>query len=177
MYLQGMLTPATSADIDFLFALYMHPRVNRWLLYEPMTRAEFDPIVRDLLARQSLYVFRDEDRPVAMCKLMPQKYRNAHIVYLGGVAVDPAYQGKGIGGKMMREAIAWCRENGYRRIELTVAVENTPAIALYERSGFIREGILREYSWLQREGIYIDEQVMALLLVQDPQIVQELPGL
>lgn len=164
MYLHGMLTPATREDIDFLFSLYMHPQVNRWLLYDPMDRDAFEPIALELLARHALFVYDVEGIRAGMCKLVPQRYRNAHIVYLGGVAIDPAWQGKGIAVQMLRAAIDWSRERGYHRIELTVAVENSRAIALYEQLGFVREGILRDYTWLQTEGIFIDEQVMALIL-------------
>lgn len=164
MYLHGMLTPATREDIDFLFHLYMHPQVNRWLLYDPMDREAFEPVALELLARQALFVYVVDGVRVGMCKLVPQRFRNAHIVYLGGVAVDPDRQGGGIAGQMLQAAIAWSRERGYHRMELTVAVENTRAIALYEKLGFVREGILRDYTWLQTEGIFIDEQVMALIL-------------
>jgi putative acetyltransferase len=48
-----------------------------------------------------------------------------------------------------------------RRIELTVYVDNAPAIALYTRFGFEREGLLRQYAL--RDGGYIDAYAMARL--------------
>lgn len=159
-----MLRPASAHDIDFLYSLYMHPDINRWLLYELMTPAEFRPVVVELLQRNSLYIFEQDGGSAAMCKLVPQKFRNSHIIYLGGVAVDPARQGQGIGAKMLSSAIDLCRERAYTRIELTVSVENPKAIRLYESLGFAREGILKNYCYLAREGRYMDEQVMALLL-------------
>lgn len=158
-----MLRIANPDDTGFLFSLYMHPQVNRWLLYEEMSLEAFRPIAAELIARQALFVFEQDGRPAGMCKLMPQKYRNSHIMYLGGVAIDPGFRGRGLGARMIREAIAVCRDRGFTRIELTVAVENQPAIRLYESLGFVREGILKNYTYLQKEGIYIDEQVMALV--------------
>jgi putative acetyltransferase len=158
-----MLRTATTDDTAFLFSLYMHPQVNRWLLYEEMPLEAFRPIAAELIARRALFVCEEEGRPAGMCKLVPQKYRNSHIMYLGGVAIHPDFRGRGLGARMIREAIQVCRDRGCSRIELTVAVENQPAIRLYESLGFVREGILKNYTYLAKEGIYIDEQVMALV--------------
>jgi putative acetyltransferase len=84
-------------------------------------------------------------------------------MYLGGVAILPEAGGRGFGINMLREAIRICRDKGFTRIELTVAVENARAIKLYETLGFVREGILKNYTYLRKEGIYIDEQVMSLV--------------
>jgi RimJ/RimL family protein N-acetyltransferase len=157
-----MLRTATAADTVFLFSLYMHPAINRWLLYEEMPLDAFQPIAADLIARNALFIFDYDGQPAGMCKLVPQKYRNSHIMYLGGVAIHPAYKGAGLGRKMLHEAMLVCWDKGFTRIELTVAVENLPAIRLYESLGFVREGILKNYTYLSSEGIYIDEQVMAL---------------
>lgn len=155
---------AVKSDFDFLHRMYMHPEVNRWLLYEYMDAASFTPVMDDLLARQALFIYEAEGRAVGMFKLMPQKFRNSHIMYLGGVAVDPAFRGKGIARAMLKEAIALTRQRGFTRIELTVSVENTPAIHLYEQLGFQTEGVLKNYAYLASEGRYMDELVMAMIM-------------
>jgi putative acetyltransferase len=161
-----MLRLATEQDFDLLYSLYMHPVINRWLLYEDMPREAFRPIAMELIQRSALYVFEAEGEALAMCKLVPQKYRNSHIIYLGGVAVDPGRQRQGIGARMLAAVIAECRRRGCTRIELTVSVENPRAIRLYESVGFVSEGILKNYCYLAQEGRYMDEQVMALLLTR-----------
>ena len=50
---------------------------------------------------------------------------------------------------------------GLRRLELTVFVDNDTAIRLYERSGFVREGVLRAYAF--RDGRFVDVLAMARL--------------
>ncbi|HEY5107188.1 MAG TPA: GNAT family N-acetyltransferase [Caulobacteraceae bacterium] len=49
----------------------------------------------------------------------------------------------------------------YRRLKLTVFSDNDRAIALYERFGFEREGLLRAYAF--RDGAYVDAVTMARL--------------
>lgn len=142
----------------------MHPETNPWLLYENMDEASFQSIFYDLINRETLYVFEMEGIQAGMCKLMPQKFRNSHIMYLGGVAIDPLHKGKGWGRVMLEEAIALIQKKGYHRIELTVATFNDRAIALYESMGFMNEGRLKDYTYLASEGRYIDEYVMGLIL-------------
>ena len=48
-----------------------------------------------------------------------------------------------------------------RRIELTVYVDNAPAIALYERNGFEIEGTHRDFAF--RGGAFVDAYAMARL--------------
>ncbi len=50
--------------------------------------------------------------------------------------VDPAYQGVGIGKKLMQAAMNFCREKGFARVRLTTFAGLDAAIHLYERHGF-----------------------------------------
>lgn len=156
-----MLQQATQEDAGFFFSLYMHPAINPYLLYDPMPEADFQHIFNELRGKGVLYKYVAEGICFGMCKLVPQYYRNAHIMYIGGVAIDPRHTGKGQGQQMMREIIELAREKGFRRLELSVAVENTAAIRLYERVGFVIEGRLRNYTWLKLEQRYLDEFMMS----------------
>lgn len=162
-----MLRNATAADFPFFFGLYMHPQVNPWLLYEPMDEAEFEPIYVNLLSQACLYVFEQNGEAVGMCKLLPMPYRNSHVLYLGGVAVDPIHAGKGYGQTMLQEILEWAQQRGFLRIELTVATFNTRAIALYEKAGFVEEGVLRQFTYLKSQNKLIDETLMSYLIDQN----------
>ena len=61
-----------------------------------------------------------------------------------GIALEPAFQHKGYGGKLMLAALAAARSAGYRQVSLTVHPEN-PAIALYDRCGFKKIGLRHNY--------------------------------
>jgi ribosomal protein S18 acetylase RimI-like enzyme len=60
-----------------------------------------------------------------------------------GVGVLQDYRGQGIGTALIRAAIDMARATGLTRIELTVREQNARAIELYERLGFVREGVKR----------------------------------
>lgn len=85
--------------------------------------------------------------------------RQAHMAHLG-MMVHADFQGQGAGHALMAAALDLA-ENwlALSRVELTVFVDNEPAIRLYEKFGFVREGVLRDYAW--RAGQYVDACLMA----------------
>ncbi len=80
-----------------------------------------------------------------------------------GISLHPDYRDQGIGTQMMRYIIAWAKETGIiTRLELSVYVHNIRAIHVYEKVGFVLEGIRRN-AYI-KEGKYRDSMMMALLL-------------
>ncbi len=156
--------PVTPADFDFIYNLYFHPQINPFLLYEMMEPADFQPIFDDLISRNLLYVFAPEGVDIGMFKWVPLEHRCSHIAYLGGVAIHPDYAGQGWGSRMMAAIVDFGRQRGVRRIELSTATINEKAIHLYEKAGFQREGVLRDYCWLKSQGRFLDEVMMSLIL-------------
>lgn len=156
---------AVESDVDYFYGLYMHPQVNPFLLYEQMSVDEFRPVFTELQEKGYLYVYQNQEGiPVGMFKLVPQQYRNSHVVYLGGLAIDPLFAGKGYAGWMLQEIKEISVQKGFTRIELSVALMNEKAIRLYERAGFQQEGRLRNYTFLASENRFIDEVIMSCLL-------------
>lgn len=158
-----MIRRATGNDFNFLYYLYMHPQVNPYLLYEYMQQNDFHAVFNELLHKNVLYIFEVNGVDVGMFKLMPQHHRNAHIAYLGGVAIDPEHAGKGHGLQMMKEIIDYAKQQGFIRLELTVSTSNEKAIQLYLKAGFHHEGVLKKYTYLKSNDQYVDEAVMAYL--------------
>ena len=78
-----------------------------------------------------------------------------------GMGLLPAVRGRGVGRRLAETAIAAAKAQGAERIELEVFASNTPAIALYEKLGFEREGVKRRARKL--DGEYDDVVLMALL--------------
>jgi putative acetyltransferase len=151
-------------DFPFVYELYMHPATNPYLLYEIMDEAAFEPIFEELLEKQVIYIYESEGVPTGMFKLLPQVYRAAHIAYLGGLAIHPDKAGAGHGKIMMQEIIELNRQKGILRIELSTSTANERAIRLYEKAGFVREGVLRKYTWLKSENRFLDEMMMSYLI-------------
>jgi putative acetyltransferase len=52
--------------------------------------------------------------------------------------VRPAFRGRGLGQLMLDHLVAHARDNGFNRVRLETGIHQHTAIALYERSGFVR---------------------------------------
>ncbi|MCH1640773.1 GNAT family N-acetyltransferase [Paenibacillus timonensis] len=76
------------------------------------------------------------DRPVGIVRCTDDEYLDAPIMNIGPLALLPEYQGKGLGRLLLRRALGFGRENGYRRAILCVNAENERAKALYLQEGF-----------------------------------------
>ena len=78
-----------------------------------------------------------------------------------GMGLLPEARGRGVGRRLAQAGITAAVARGAERIELEVFASNARAIALYERLGFVREGVKRRARKL--DGQYEDNVPMALL--------------
>jgi ribosomal protein S18 acetylase RimI-like enzyme len=85
---------------------------------------------------------------------------HAHTGVLG-VALLPPFRGQGIGADLIRHALAAAKAFGFHRVELTVREDNTNAIALYRKFGFVTEGVQRDA--VRVDGVYGNVMMMAVL--------------
>jgi ribosomal protein S18 acetylase RimI-like enzyme len=99
---------------------------------------------------------------IGWCDISPG--RNEGFTHSGRLAmgVYKTYRRVGIGKKLLRDAIADARKMGLERIELEVYSSNTPALTLYEKHGFVREGV--KVKGRKLDGVFEDIIEMALIL-------------
>jgi putative acetyltransferase len=82
---------------------------------------------------------------------------SAHVADLGLMVAKDA-RGHGVGRALLQAAVDWSTDAAIRKLELHVFPWNEPAIRLYERFGFVREGY-RQGHYL-RNGQYADAVLM-----------------
>ena len=84
------------------------------------------------------------------------------IAWLGMGIGEPAYRDRGFGTDALRLGVNYgFRELNVFRITLSAYSYNVRAIHVYEKVGFVREGLLR--GMVQRDGQRYDEVMMGLL--------------
>ena len=76
-----------------------------------------------------------------------------------GLMVAEEHRRLGAGTALMQQAEEWARQMGVRKLELHVFPHNEPAIALYDRLGYRREGLRRRH--FRRGGELVDAVLMA----------------
>ena len=140
------IVPATGLDLVSLNELVNNPRVAQYLDLIPPVPIEatlaFWKHVEDGVVR--LWCIWQGDRIIGATGIVlnPAGTKLSHgaafFIYLAPVA-----WGKGVGDRAMRHIEEDAREQGLVRLECMVAATNLWAIRLYERHGFVHEGVKR----------------------------------
>ncbi|YAL82891.1 mycothiol synthase [Dermacoccaceae bacterium W4C1] len=63
------------------------------------------------------------------------------------VAVDPAHQGRGLGGPLTGLGLSYLEGRQLKTVELYVEADNDPAVATYRRLGFEPAAVDTQYAW------------------------------
>ncbi|MBX3420025.1 MAG: GNAT family N-acetyltransferase [Pirellulaceae bacterium] len=87
-------------------------------------------------------VLWDGQQPIGCLLLCPHRDGLVELLYTGLV---PAARGKGLGKLLVQRALEVSRACGATSLALAVDVRNSPAIAMYQRSGFMAFRRLRVY--------------------------------
>jgi RimJ/RimL family protein N-acetyltransferase len=151
------LRRATTADVPEIRRLVTHPEVEPFL---SVIRATDDEELAAEVARSGaepdafgvLMILNQAD-PVGVV-YFERVNRRSRIVRVGGLAVDPAVGGRGIGlAAVSTLTELLLGELGFHRIEAETYGYNTRAQALFERAGFTREGVRRQAYWRNDEWV------------------------
>jgi RimJ/RimL family protein N-acetyltransferase len=103
----------------------------------------------------------DTDTLIGLLHLDSAMWHHRSIWLAIGIG-DAAYRGRGYGYEAMRLALQFAfDELNMHRLQLTVFNYNTPAIELYDRLGFTREGVFREA--IMRDGQRYDMYLYGML--------------
>lgn len=92
-----------------------------------------------------------------------QRPRVRHIgdIFL---AIKKSFWGHGLGSILMEEAIEWAKSSAsIRRLQLTVQKRNLAAVHLYQKMGFITEGVQERGACIEG-GVFLDVYQMGKLI-------------
>lgn len=143
---------------------------TKYMMYEPGERQENEKNLQQLKALIGSAAIREQFLLAAVCGdeivgyLLAQRgslNRIAHTAYIV-VGIRETFRGQGIGKEFFRQLDIWAIEKGITRLELTVMCKNKVAKHLYEKNGFVVEGVKKNSMKVDHE--YVDEYYMAKLL-------------
>lgn len=81
------------------------------------------------------FIVEEEEKVIAFAMgIVPQTLQDTY--FLWDIGVDPSYQNKGIGAKLLTEIENELRKLGFRRIELTIDPTNISSQKLFEKMGY-----------------------------------------
>jgi len=137
---------ATHADLDAI------EEIDRHSFPRPWPRATFEAELARDFAR---VVVVDERHVIAWCNY----WIVAGEVHILAIATHPDHRRRGLGAKLLSHALDEGRAAHCSVATLEVRRGNAPAIALYERAGFVTVHVRQRY--------YIDNNEDALVMTCD----------
>lgn len=102
-------------------------------------------------ARGACFVLRREGKVAGYLSLLSR--RGSGLLRIYSVAVHPAFRGQGFGRMLVERSLNYASEQGFSGISLEVKVGNRTALALYEKSGFVRIEVLSGYYHDGTDGV------------------------
>jgi putative acetyltransferase len=153
----------TEAHVEGVAALYNEPAVCRQVLQMPFqsVQAWRNRLELDNERRLQLVAMHAGEVIGQLGLEQTLRVRRSHVGSFG-MGVATAWQGKGVGSKLLTAALDvadnWMN---LRRVELTVYADNEAAHNLYRKFGFEVEGRMRDYAL--RDGVFVDTLSMARL--------------
>lgn len=110
-------------------------------------------------SRSVLLVALAEEKVVGLLGLLGRTQEQESHVGSVGVSVASEYRGRGIGAGLFGRLFEWADVHGVTRIEIEAFANNPDAIRLYERVGFVREGV--RTGAVNVDGEYVDVVCLA----------------
>ena len=85
----------------------------------------------------NVYVLKEANKKsISGIAILMRDWEDSEEVYLSDYAIAEELQGNKLGFHFLNVIIKNIKEQGFKKISLTVDIENKPAINLYEKSGF-----------------------------------------
>ncbi len=152
-----------AADAEALYQTYLEPSVYSGTLQLPYPSLETWRERASANNANVLLVAEVDGEMAGNIGLHPEAARRRIHAASLGLSVVARWQGKGVGSALLA-AVIELADNwmALTRLELTVFVDNQRAISLYERHGFVQEGLFRQFAL--RDGVYLDALCMARVI-------------
>jgi GNAT superfamily N-acetyltransferase len=103
--------------------------------FEAYVAGPLSEFVRAGLPRERIWLAEHEAKLVGCVAIVAASAENAQLRWF---LVDPAVRGQGLGTRLLREAVLFCQEQGYRNIILWTVSALAAAARLYLAAGFTK---------------------------------------
>jgi len=149
---------ARKEDLDAVFKIYFDEENNQYLKYNPMPKENFSRIWRMKVARKHTYVCEMLGDVIGLISASCSEGQEEHVAHIAPIVVRKELKGFGVAKKLMRHILRKLREDGFKRIDLTVNADNKRGIKFFRKFGFEKEAVIRKQT--KRGGRYYDDYLM-----------------
>ncbi|MBU5484340.1 GNAT family N-acetyltransferase [Clostridium sp. MSJ-11] len=130
-----------------------------------LTPEDFEKLIyEDSIAEKTLFLVAEvEGKIVGFTRCEGSKLSRFRHKAEFGICISKEYWGYGIGKVLLENILMWADTVGIEKISLTVVQTNTKAIELYEKYGFVEEGLLIK-DRIHKDGNYYNTVIMGRVL-------------
>ncbi|MGH4139514.1 GNAT family N-acetyltransferase [Clostridium sp.] len=131
----------------------------------PKSIEDVQELISEVRKSNTAYIFAvknfKQDELIGVTGFEDISWNNGTAIIYIGIGVEK-HRGKGYGKEALKLTMEFgFEELNFHKIQLTVLQYNEPAIKLYEKLGFKREGVYREF--IHRDGIRYDMYLYGIL--------------
>jgi RimJ/RimL family protein N-acetyltransferase len=156
-----LLRPVEESDYPLIHRWMNNPEIWRYMDYE--RRFSFQDVKEDVEGSRKSgqpFTILISDRPVGRIGLNQFRRRDricSFYMYIG----EPEFWGQGLARDAVMALLAYAFDRfDLHQVELWTLADNTRAVAMYEKCGFVAEARLRERSF--KEGRWVDHVHMSV---------------
>lgn len=142
---------------DLGYLIYLHGSIQATELgynasYEPHVIKEFSEFLQTYNpVKDRIWLATYKGQIVAATAILAQ---SRHLAQLRWFFVHPEYRGLGLGKRMLQDALDFCKDKIYQKINVFTTNEQTTMIDMLQKAGFRKSG----EKYLQLFGKYVYEQ-------------------
>jgi RimJ/RimL family protein N-acetyltransferase len=155
------LRPVEESDYPLIHRWVNHPEVWRYMDYEmPFSLADVKEDIERSRKEGHPFTILVDERPIGRIGLN-QFRRRDRICSLYMFIGEPAYWGQGHAQDATMALLAYAFDRwDLHQVELWTLADNSRALGMYRRCGFVEEARLRDRSF--KEGRWVDHIVMSV---------------
>ena len=160
-----ILREIEEADLNSIVKWRNDPAILRWLFsYSPLSKVKqrkwYEKYLDDVTQQIFIIEVKEEKIPIGTVGLTNIDYKNQRgelTIIIG----EKNYRGRGLGDECLNLLVKFAfDEMNLRKIKTLVFSDNEKAIKLYEKCGFVEEGVLKEEIF--KDGMYKDVLIMGI---------------
>lgn len=170
-----ILRVASEQDAEFLLLLRSDPAALKYMplmkLDLPAMQARIAAVAKQVNCQDSAELIMIVELDGQAIGMVGANQRSPMMQYAEvSYSLLPQYRRKGLASRALGMWVAQLFAAGYRRLGATISALNVPSLALAERIGFVREGVLRAHFVIG--GQAQDQVIYGLLANEWPQTLQ-----
>ncbi len=138
------LRPGDVGYITYLHGILYAPEQGWDHTFDAYVAIPLAEFARSNSLRERIWIVEDEEKIIGSVAVVKFSDREAQLRWL---LLDPAVRGRGIGRKLVEEALDFCRDAGYPSVFLWTVNTLPIAANLYQSVGFERRDELTHKIW------------------------------